>query len=234
VFVEKPLAIRRDEVAEIRAAWQSAQAAGFEAIVMPGFNRRFAPHVMRMKALLSARPEPKALVMTVNAGAIPADHWTQDTEVGGGRIVGEACHFVDLLRFLTGSPIVRTHGYRFGRAPGLKIRDENATLVLEFEDGSLGTIHYLANGHRSLSKERLEVFCGGGVLQLDNFRRLRGFGWPGFSRMNLWRQDKGNAAGIAAFVAAVAAGGPSPIPLDEAVEVTLATFDAVEAMHKAS
>jgi len=233
VFVEKPLAIRRDEVADILAAWRAAQANRFEAIVMPGFNRRFAPHVLRMKELLSARPEPKSLVMTVNAGAIPADHWTQDPAVGGGRIVGEACHFVDLLRFLAGSPIVRTHGFRFGRAPGLKIRDENATIVLEFQDGSLGTIHYLANGHRSLSKERLEVFCGGAVLQLDNFRRLRGFGWPGFNRMNLWRQDKGNTAGIAAFVAAVAAGGPSPIPLDEAVEVTLATFDAVEAMHRA-
>jgi len=233
VFVEKPLALRREQVAEIMAAWQAARAGGFEAIVMPGFNRRFAPHVLRMKALLAARPEPKSLVMTVNAGAIPADHWTQDPEIGGGRIVGEACHFVDLFRFLTGSPIVRTHGVMFGRAPGLKIREENATLVLEFQDGSLGTIHYLANGHRSLSKERLEVFCGGAVLQLDNFRHLRGFGWPGFSSMNLWRQDKGNAAGMAAFVAAVAAGGPSPIPLDEAVEVTLATFDAVEAMHKA-
>jgi predicted dehydrogenase len=232
VFVEKPLAIRRSEVDEIRAAWQAARQAGFEAIVMPGFNRRFAPHVRRMKALLAGRAGPKALVMTVNAGAIPADHWTQDPEVGGGRIVGEACHFVDLLRHLAGSPIIRTHGFMFGRAPGLAIREDNATIVLEFADGSLGTIHYLASGHRSLPKERLEVFSGGAVLQLDNFRRLRGFGWPGFTAMNLWRQDKGNAAGVAAFVAAVAAGGPGPIPLEEAVEVTLATFDAVEAMHR--
>ncbi|MEO8225476.1 MAG: Gfo/Idh/MocA family oxidoreductase, partial [Gammaproteobacteria bacterium] len=208
-----------------------AQAAGFQAIVMPGFNRRFAPHVLRMQALLSARPGPKSFVMTVNAGAIPPDHWTQDPDVGGGRIVGEACHFVDLLRYLSGSPIARTHGFRFGRAPGLKVREDHATLVLEFQDGSVGTIHYLASGHRSLSKERLEVFSGGAVLQLDNFRRLRGFGWPGFSAMNRWRQDKGNAAGIAAGIAAVAAGGPSPIPLADAVEVTLATFDAVEAMH---
>ncbi|MBL8200271.1 MAG: bi-domain-containing oxidoreductase [Chromatiales bacterium] len=232
VFVEKPLAIRREEVAAITAAWRAAAAAGFEAILMPGFNRRFAPHVVRMKQLLAGRTGPKALVMTVNAGAIPPEHWTQDPAVGGGRIIGEACHFVDLCRFLTGSPIVRSHGFRFGRAPGLKIRDDNATLVLEFQDGSLGTIHYLAGGHRSLPKERLEVFSAGAVLQLDNFRRLRGYGWPGFSTMNLWRQDKGNAAGMAAFVAAVAAGGPSPIPLDEAVEVTLATFDAVEAMHR--
>ncbi len=95
-------------------------------------------------------------------------------------------------------------------------------------------LHYLANGHRSLPKERLEVFCGGGVLQLDNFRRLRGYGWPGFTKLDLWRQDKGNAACVAAFVAAVAGGGPAPIPFEEAVEVTLATFDAADALRAAS
>ncbi len=232
VFVEKPLAITRDEADAIEAAWHAAREQGFEAIVMPGFNRRFAPQVVRMKALLAGRAGPKALVMTVNAGAIPPDHWTQDPAVGGGRIVGEACHFVDLLRFLTGSPILRAHGTSFGRVPGLKVREENATLVLEFADGSLGTIHYLASGHRSLPKERLEVFSEGAVLALDNFRRLKGYGWPAFTSMNLWRQDKGNAAGMAAFVAAVATGGPAPIPLAEALEVTRATFDAVEALRR--
>ena len=121
-----------------------------------------------------------------------------------------------------------------GAAPGIAVRDDKAVLTLEFEDGSLGTVHYLANGHRSLPKERLEVFCRGAVLQLDNFRRLTGFGWPGFSKMNLWRQDKGNEACVAAFVAAVAGGRPSPMPFSELVEVTRATFDAVEAMHAQS
>jgi predicted dehydrogenase len=231
VFVEKPLAINREQLATIMTAWQAARQGGFEPIVMTGFNRRFAPHVLRMKSLLAGRSEPKSLVMTVNAGAIPPEHWTQDAAVGGGRIIGEACHFIDLMRFLTGSPIVRTTAHMLGRAPGLTIREDKATLVIEFADGSLGTLHYLANGHRSLAKERLEVFCGGAVLALDNFRVLNGYGWPGFKTMKLWRQDKGNAAGMTAFVAALTSGGPSPIPLEEAAEVTLASFAAVEALH---
>jgi predicted dehydrogenase len=231
VFVEKPLAINREQLATIMTAWQAARQGGFEPIVMTGFNRRFAPHVLRMKSLLAGRSEPKSLVMTVNAGAIPPEHWTQDAAVGGGRIIGEACHFIDLMRFLTGSPIVRTSAHMLGRAPGLRIREDKATLVIEFADGSLGTLHYLANGHRSLAKERLEVFCGGAVLQLDNFRVLNGYGWPGFKTMKLWRQDKGNAAGMTAFVAALTSAGPSPIPLEEAAEVTLASFAAVEALH---
>lgn len=230
VFVEKPLAIRRDELAAIEQAVAEARASGFEPIVMTGFNRRFAPQVVRMKALLAARAAPKSFVMTVNAGDIPPDHWTQDRAVGGGRIIGEGCHFVDLLRFLAGTAITRTHAFMLGEHPGMAVRDDKVTLVLEFADGSLGTVHYLANGHRALAKERLEVFCGGGVLQLDNFRVLRGYGWPGFTQMKPWRQDKGNAACVAAFVEAVKRGGPSPIPLDETLEVTRATFDACEAL----
>ncbi|TAK53559.1 MAG: dehydrogenase [Gammaproteobacteria bacterium] len=230
VFVEKPLAIHRDEIATITAAVAAARAGGFEPIVMTAFNRRFAPQVVRMQALLAARAAPKCLVLTVNAGEIPAAHWTQDRNIGGGRIVGEGCHFIDLLRFLAGSAITRIDAHRIGAHPGLAVREDKVTLVLEFADGSLGTIHYFANGHRALPKERLEVFCGGGVLQLDNFRRLRGYGWPGFTRMNLWRQDKGNAACAAAFVAAVAAGAPSPVPLETAIEVTRASFDARDAL----
>lgn len=230
VFVEKPLAIRRDEVAAVTAAFEAARAGGFDPVLMTGFNRRFAPQVVRMKTLLAARAAPKSFVMTVNAGEIPPDHWTQDRAVGGGRIIGEGCHFVDLLRFLAGSAITRTHAFMIGEHPGMAVRDDKVTLVLSFVDGSLGTIHYLANGHRALAKERLEVFCGGSVLQLDNFRVLRGFGWPGFRRMNLWRQDKGNAACVAAFVEAVKSGGPSPIPFEETLEVTLSTFDAWDAL----
>src|SRR5690606_31359851 len=124
--------------------------------------------------------------MTVNAGAIPADHWTQDPAVGGGRIVGEACHFIDLLRFLAGAAIVSHEVRTMEAATG-----DTATITLSFADGSIGTVHYFANGSKSFPKERLEVFAGGRILQLDNFRRLKGFGWPGFKRMSLWRQDKG-------------------------------------------
>jgi predicted dehydrogenase len=169
--------------------------------------------------------------MTVNAGAIPATHWTQDRAVGGGRIVGEGCHFVHLLRHLAGAPIVRTHAVALGRNPALAVRDDKATLTLEFGDGSVGTIHYLANGDKGFPKERLEVFCAGRVLQLDNFRRLHGWGWKGFRSSNLWRQDKGQAACAQAFVDAVKRGGSSPIPLDEVLEVSRVSIELQQRLN---
>jgi predicted dehydrogenase len=177
-----------------------------------------------MQGLLTAEAGPKAIVITVNAGALPSGHWTQDADVGGGRIVGEGCHFVDLARHLAGSPITR----QAAEYLDTKSRD-SATLSLAFADGSIAAIHYLANGHRAFPKERVEVFAGGRILALDNFRSLVGHGWPGFSRLRLWRQDKGQAACAAAFVKAVAAGGPAPIPMAELVEVAQATIDLAAA-----
>ena len=170
-------------------------------------------------------------MMTVNAGAIPADHWTQDPEVGGGRIVGEACHFVDLLRFLADSPVVDLQAMGIGRMPGEFVRDDKATFSLAFADGSFGTVHYLGNGHKSFPKERLEIFGGGRILQLDNFRVLRGYGWPGFKSMRLWRQDKGNRACVGAFVESIAAGSASPIAYAELFEVTTTTFDVADLLR---
>lgn len=215
VFVEKPLCLTASELGEIEAS-HFVSAALNPLKLMVGFNRRFAPHVQKMKDLLGTVSGPKTFIMTVNAGSIPADHWTQDPQVGGGRIIGEACHFIDLLRFLAGHKIKDCNAVYMGNNP-LK---DCATLNLVFEDGSVGTIHYLANGHKSFPKERLEVFCGGRILQLDNFRKLRGYGWPNFRKMNLWRQDKGQAACTAAFVQAVSSGGPSPIPIEEIFEVS--------------
>jgi len=231
VFVEKPLAINRAELDEIRNAYDAKVNAGSAPLLMVGFNRRFSPLVVKLKSLLDAQAEPKSMVMTVNAGDIPGDHWVQDPVKGGGRIVGEACHFIDLLRHVAGQRIVNIHGVRMGAAPGVAIRDDKATITIEFADGSFGTVHYLANGHRSFPKERLEVFCGGGVLQIDNFRELRGYGWPGFSKLKLSRQNKGNNACAAAFIAAVKSGGESPIPVDEIFEVSAATFDALDAIQ---
>lgn len=198
---------------------------------MVGFNRRFAPQVLKIKDLLQGVREPKSFVMTINAGSIPPEHWTQDRKVGGGRIIGEGCHFIDLLRYLAGAPIVGVQALMMGNAPGIVVRDDKVTFTLTFADGSFGTVHYLANGHKSFPKERLEVFCAGRILQLDNFRKLHGFGWPGFRKMNLWRQDKGQVACAAAFVNAVAAGISSPITLEELVEVTKASFDIVKMME---
>ncbi len=231
VFCEKPLTVAAEELAEIEDAYAAAIESGFNPVIMLGFNRRFAPQIVRMKALLDANPAPKSFVMTVNAGDIPPDHWTQDPVQGGGRIIGEGCHFIDLLRFLAASPISGIQATRMGAAPGVAIRDDKATITMAFEDGSFGTVHYLANGHRSFPKERLEVFCGGSVLQLDNFRRMTGYGWPGFKKMNLRTQDKGQKACAAAFVSALRDGGMAPIPFEEIVEVTRATFDAVRALH---
>lgn len=231
VFVEKPLAVNRKQLAEISTAYESALADGHSPLLMVGFNRRFSPLTVKLKSLLQARAEPKSFIMTVNAGEVPDDHWVQDPVQGGGRIIGEACHFIDLLRFLADAPIVSVSGMQMGIAAGVTVRNDKATIDLQFADGSFGTVHYLANGHRSFPKERLEVFCGGSVLQLDNFRSMVGFGWPGFSKMKLRRQDKGNAACVAAFAEAVRTGGKSPIPLEELMEVSEATITAAEKLE---
>jgi predicted dehydrogenase len=219
IFVEKPLAIRLDEIEAVEEAVRAAGANGRIApILMVGFNRRFAPHVLRAKALLETVREPKSFVMTVNAGAVPPEHWTRDPDSGGGRIIGEACHFIDLLRFLAGGAIIEH------QVAAARTADACVTISMRFSDGSTGIVHYLSNGHRSFPKERLDVFCGGRVLQLDNFRTLRGFGWPGFKTMKLWRQDKGQTACVEAFVTAVREGRASPIPLPELIEVTRVTL----------
>jgi predicted dehydrogenase/threonine dehydrogenase-like Zn-dependent dehydrogenase len=217
VFVEKPLCLTIAELDEIEAACGGGAAA---PILMVGFNRRFAPQVQRVKQLLAGVPGPKSFIMTVNAGAIPPDHWTQDVEIGGGRIIGEGCHFIDLLRFLAGERITdhRT-------ATMTSATNDTLSLHLAFADGSLGTIHYFANGTKAFPKERLEVFAQGRVLQLDNFRTMRGFNWPG-ATMNLWRQDKGHRACAAAFVDAVRRGAASPIPLAEILEVSRVSIEA--------
>lgn len=166
--------------------------------------------------------------MTMNAGAIPANHWTQDNVVGGGRIVGEACHFIDLMRFLAGSPIVSVQARRMGESPGVAVTEDKASITIGFENGSFGTIMYLANGAASYPKERIEVFAAGRVLQLDNFRSMKGYGWPGFNKMNLWKQDKGQNACVAAFLRSIEFGEVSPIPYDEIIEVARVSLEVVE------
>lgn len=239
VFVEKPLAITRQDLVEIEKTYREINTSHFdtsatsrvpsELQIMVAFNRRFSPLVQKMKGLLAGVGEEKALVMTVNAGAIPLGHWTQDPAIGGGRIIGEACHFIDLLRFLTGSPIVSVQVSELGSHHRGGLSDK-VNFTLSFRDGSTGVVHYLANGHKSFPKERLEVFCAGRVLQLDNFRNLYGFGWPGFTKMNLWRQDKGQNACAMAFVEGIRMGGASPIPFEELIEVTKTSFDIVDAL----
>lgn len=226
VFVEKPLAVNRAGLVSVRKAYEAAN--GIQLMV--GFNRRFAPQVQKMKALLAGITQPKSFVMVMNAGAIEGNHWTQDIAVGGGRIIGEACHYIDLMRFLAGCSIVSMQARRMGDTPGNTMTEDKAVIVLGFADGSFGTIHYLANGPANFPKERVEVFADGRLLQLDNFVKLRGFKWPGFSRMNLWRQDKGQNACASAFLKAVETGVPA-IPPDEIFEVASCTLDVAEALR---
>jgi predicted dehydrogenase len=229
VFVEKPLALDRTQLVQIQRALTAAQHRGANPLVMAGFNRRFAPHVVKMVELLRTVCEPKTLLVTVNAGEVPPDHWLHDPHRGGGRMIGEGCHFIDLLRFLVGHPITQMHAVEIGGSTRHGVRDDKVLCTLQFADGSLGAIHYLASGHRSFPKERVEVFAGGRVLQLDNFRRLIGYGWPTFGRWGSWKQDKGHRAEVAVFLKAVRDGGAAPIPWHELVEVACVTADAAGA-----
>jgi len=220
-FTEKPLALNAEELQRVAAAL--AAAPGRQLMV--GFNRRFSPHVVRARQLLSARSEPLCMTYTVNAGPIPPDHWVHDPDRGGGRIVGEACHFIDLLAHLAGSKVVRVSAARVGEGPA--VRDDKMSIVLALADGSVGTVNYFANGSKSYPKETVEIFSDRRVLRLDNFRRLRGYGFKGFGGLKTFRQDKGHAAELKAFVDRVAAGGEALIPFDELANATRASFAAV-------
>jgi len=193
---------------------------------MVGFNRRFAPQVKIMKELLEQTNQPKSFVMLMNTGCISPEHWTQDPEVGGGRIIGEACHLIDLMRFLSGSSIISVQGHCMNGKSLEKASSDIASINLGFEDGSIGTIHYFANGGNSFPKERIEVFVGGRTLQLDNFLKLRGFNWPGFRKHSLWQQDKGQDACSKAFLNSIGNSGESPIPHQEIFEVSRVAIEA--------
>ncbi|MGY0219463.1 bi-domain-containing oxidoreductase [Endozoicomonadaceae bacterium StTr2] len=229
VFAEKPLALKLEELTAIEQAMSDSSC---NPRLMVGYNRRFAPHIQKMKSLLDPLSEPKSFIMTMNAGAIPADHWTQDPEVGGGRIIGEACHYIDLMRFLVGHEITGYSATMMGDAPGVAVRDDKASITLNFADGSFGTILYLANGGKAFPKERIEVFAGNAVLQLDNFRKLTGFDWPGFKKpMKLMQQDKGQKNCSAAFIEAIKQGKPSPIPFEEVIEVARVSIEVAESLR---
>lgn len=215
VFVEKPLCLTLEELAQLEQVYQLNLDNGAPKLVMVGYNRRFSPQVQKISELLHGVNSPKAFIMTVNAGHIPVDHWTQDPLVGGGRIIGEGCHFIDLLRFLARSPVSSW------RVSSMKAHTrDTVSIELQFADGSIGTVHYFANGSKQFPKERLEVFCEGRVLQLDNFRRMSAYGWPGFNKMNLWRQDKGQNFCVCSFIKGIENGGHAPIAFEEIVEGT--------------
>jgi predicted dehydrogenase/threonine dehydrogenase-like Zn-dependent dehydrogenase len=223
VFVEKPLALAQADLDDIENAVRESGR-----ILTVGFNRRFSPLAAALRTDLANRNGPVSLVLTVNAGAIPYVHWTQDPVAGGGRIAGEACHFFDLARFLVGAPI-RSIGTVAARNGEHNPVDDIAHIALAFADGSTAVVHYLANGAPSFPKERVEAFAGGRVWQIDNWRRLRVWGGGRSAGNRFARPAKGHVEELAAFARAVRSGGPPPIPYDELFEVSRWTLVAANA-----
>ena len=225
VYCEKPLAITPEELEEVCAALAGEPLP----LLMVGFNRRFAPFAIRLREFLRPSTEPFVAHYRVNAGAIPLNHWTQDPSQGGGRIIGEGCHFIDFLTFLAGAAPVSVSAQAL--PDNGRYRQDNVLITLTFPDGSLGSIAYLANGDKSFPKERVEVFRGGRVGVLEDFRRLElvhdGRRQVLQSRLG---QDKGHRAAWTAFLDAVRKNGPPPIAYNEIMGVTRATFAAVDAL----
>jgi predicted dehydrogenase/threonine dehydrogenase-like Zn-dependent dehydrogenase len=220
VFCEKPICLSEDELRLILRAYYGAETE--RPALMVGFNRRFAPMTVRMRSFLAPISEPLALHVRVNAGSLPPDHWVNDREQGGGRILGEVCHFVDLLMFLAGSPIIEVEARAL--AAGSRYSGDNVLVSLRFTNGSEGTISYLANGDRSFSKERIEVFGGGTTAVVDDFRRLELVRNGRKETVNSrWRQDKGHRAEWEAFTQSVRRSVPA-IRIEELVCSALATF----------
>lgn len=227
-FVEKPLCLTADELKEIEECYSTKiKLQNSETpLLMVGFNRRLSPHILKIRELISGRGEPLAMHFSCNAGIIPPDVWVHDPEVGGGRIIGEACHFIDLLSYIADSRIVTVSAVQMGK--GVAVKEDKMAIVLAFEDGSIGTINYFGNGSKRYPKETLEVYSDGRILRLDNFKKLVGYGFKGFRKFKTWSIDKGHNAEIQAVVNRVNNGGDALIPFDNLVNVTLASFAAME------
>ena len=194
-----------------------------------GFNRRFAPLAKRMKKALGSSKTPINIVATMNAGFIPKDVWIHDMEIGGGRIIGEACHFIDLCTYLSGSKIVSVCMNSMGKNPDENT--DNASILLKYENGTNAVINYFANGSKGYSKERLEVYSQERTLILDNWRRLKGYGFKGFSSAKS-SQDKGHFNQFQELIRQQKNGGKAIIPFDEIVNTTKASFAAIDSLKQ--
>ncbi len=225
VFVEKPLAIDGTQLASITR--QLGKPGN--GLLTVGFNRRFAPLARRVAQFFQGRQEPLHVHYRVNAGYLPSNHWTQDPKVGGGRVIGEACHFVDFITFLVGAPPDCVSAQALPDQG--KYREDNVSMTFTFPDGSIGVIDYLANGDRSVPKERVEVFGGGRVAVLDDFRRLE-LVEKGARKEHRGVQDKGWQDEWVAFARAISTGGEPPIPYAQLIGVTRATFAVVESIRR--
>ncbi|HSZ73102.1 MAG TPA: bi-domain-containing oxidoreductase [Cytophagaceae bacterium] len=220
VFVEKPLALNEMELEQIIQARQVSNK-----MVMVGFNRRFSPFIKKMKSVLASTP--MHIIATMNAGFIPPNVWVHDLLIGGGRIVGEACHFIDLCNYLTGSKVVAVCANALG--PHVTEQTDNVSILLRFENGSNAVINYFSNGDKSYSKERVEVYQDGRTLIMDNYRSLQAYGFKGFSSVK-GKQDKGHSAQFETLLNSFSKGGQDPIPFASIVNTTQASFAVLRSL----
>ena len=223
-FVEKPLAIDMDGLNSIRAAYAKSDKS-----VMVGFNRRFSPFIQKAKSLIGSQTAGMNVIATMNAGFIPADSWVHDLAVGGGRIIGEACHLIDAITFLVGDQIESVYMSAAGTNP--TDDTDNAIITLKYRNGAQGVVNYFANGHKSYSKERFEIYNMQKMLVLDNFRKMRGYGFRSFSQMSK-NQDKGHLDQFKRYIDFLKTGGEPLISFAEIENTTLATFAALESMRR--
>jgi len=224
VFVEKPLAITPSQLEEVLEKYQKT---GSKNTITVGFNRRFSPHAQKIKAVLGTAP--MNIIATMNAGAIPANVWVHDMQVGGGRIIGEACHFIDLITYFTGSKVKSVCMNAMGVSP--EENTDNATILLKYENGSTGVINYFANGSKAYSKERIEVYSQERTAIIDNFRKTEAFGFKGLKSFST-KLDKGHKNQFELLVNQVQNGGAALIPFDEIVNTTKASFAAIESLKQ--
>ena len=231
VFVEKPLALNGEQLKEIQKVYKSLSTAERSPMLMVGFNRRFAPHVQHAKRFFENAVGQYVIQYRVSAGSVPKTHWTRDPLEGGGRIIGEVCHFIDLMQYLTASRPVKVYAESISGGSGASPDDDSVVITLKFLDGSVGTITYLANGDASLPKEIVEISSTGRTAVIDNFQCLALYQNGKKREFKLSSIDKGHRAEVRTFLAAVQAGKVSPIAFDSLVATTLATFKAVESLQ---
>ena len=227
VFVEKPLCMNQQELADIIKAYNDKPVP-----LMVGFNRRFAPLVQKMKCLTAQLKYPVSMHYRINAGFIPANSWIQDEESGGGRIIGEVCHFVDLLSYLAGSAPIKVSADSLSMPDSRFRNDDNLQIMLRFANGSVGTINYVASGNKMMSKEYLEVIGGGIAMQMDDFRTLTIADSKGLTIDKKKSQDKGHKNMLIAWAEALTTQKSSPIPFGEIINSTRTTFEIITALER--
>jgi polar amino acid transport system substrate-binding protein len=226
VFVEKPLALNEEELAGVMAAAEQSPGR-----LMVGFNRRFSPSAIAAKELFANRTAPLSINYRVNAGRVPPGHWAHDPQEGGGRIIGEVCHFIDFMHFITGSLVTRVYAEAISSSDQNVTNDDSVFITLRFADGSNGSIAYLAEGDRAMAKERIEIFGGGKSFVIDDFRSGTAFQNGRETKTKLREQDKGQRDEVRAVCEVVREGKAAPIALIDLATTTRATFRILESLR---